>query len=67
MFEVVKHKEMKVIEYIKDYDYEIKTVHNCYINGQLANGIKTWAFDEMEEDGLYTCFNCNGSRYLIRE
>ena len=58
---------MTVVDFDQNRFPCVKEGHNCYINGQMADGTKTWAFDEMEDGGLYTCVRTGGKMVIFRE
>lgn len=62
------HKTMPVYEYNKvTGSFEWMIAHNAQICGQMADGAKTWKFDEMDEDGIYLASRHNGKLVLWRE
>lgn len=62
------YKKIIVVE-IKDGKQILVKGHNARVNGQMAEGTKTWEFDEMEEDGVYIGRrDANyGRLYLVRQ
>ena len=62
-------KEIKVYEWNENTnEYEWIIGHNAYVNGQMADGRRTWTFDEENEDGLYIGYRDEHNKiYLVRQ
>lgn len=65
----MKRKQIYVFEYTgkSPSGYEFTIGHNAYVGGVMADGSKTWCFDEMNPDGVYLARRKGGTLYLVRQ